>query len=511
LKRSYFSLAAVLVFSLLLFACGGDDASSPAATPGPDGARATEGPPPTLAPPPALVWSRCGAFECATFPVPLDYDNPARGEIELALIRQAARDPASRIGVLFANPGGPGGSAIEFGRVWARILPGQLQDRFDIVAFDPRGVGDSSPLRCADNIQEIIGLEPEPSNDEDWQVIEETTREFAETCEQRGGDVLPYLGTVSVARDMDRIRQAMGEEQLTYFGYSYGTVIGQVYADLFPQRVRAMVLDSAVDLTLTAEDLSLEQTIGFEAALGRFIADCRARACLSIDPEVAVRELLRRSRLTPIPSPGADRPAGPGETLYAIAGSLYSRVQWGGLAVALQSALDGNGTDLIRLVDRFLSRNSDGSYDNLVDMNAAVNCLDHDNPRDISYFRQLQGRFHAAAPFFGKAFAQGGLVCALWAADSKPLQAPVAAGAPVILVIGNTGDPATPYKWSVAVSRQLESAVLLTFDAEGHTAYRMGSSCIDGAVNAYLLELIPPADGTTCGSAGIAPAPPVRP
>src|SRR5262245_42906401 len=204
---------------------------------------------PAHAAPGTLNWSSCGSFECASLAVPLDYANPSGRQIELALIRQKAKDPSNRIGSLLVDPGGPGGSGVEFLRQWAPVVPRDIQNRFDLVGFDPRGVGQSSPLLCHDDIQKFAAIEPRPRSDAQWQSVFAVTKGFADLCAQRSDGILPFLGSVNVVRDMDGIRQALGDAKLTYVGFSYGTVLGQVYADMFPDKVRAIVLDGPEDLS----------------------------------------------------------------------------------------------------------------------------------------------------------------------------------------------------------------------------------------------------------------------
>jgi pimeloyl-ACP methyl ester carboxylesterase len=515
------AIAVFVLLTALLIACSGDEEDAPPfannAVPPHRTATATS-PDVTAAASPStgqvesINWSGCiggNGFDCALYDVPLDYDAPDGATITLAVRRLPASDEDERIGVLFANPGGPGGSAIEILSGWARALPSEIRDRFDIILFDPRGVGQSSPLVCHSNIQRLIGLDPYPETDADWKAIEDATKFHTSECAAAGGDILPHLGTRNVARDMDRLRAAMGEEKLSYLGYSYGTVIGQVYADLFPQNVRAMVLDGAVDVTLPDRQQALEQTLGFEAAFHRYVTDCTARQCIPGDPLTTIKELVAEAEDEPIPSSRGDRPLGDGEAVYAIIGSLYSRLSWPLLTLSLNAALDGDGSGLLLLVDAFVGRQPDGSYNNSTEANSAVNCLDYETDRDPLYHRQVTAEFARVAPFFGPATGQLGLYCAYWQADPEPLSRPRASGAPPIVVIGTTGDPATPYKWAVSLAEQLESGVLLTNDGEGHTAYRSSNDCIDDAVNAYLIDLQTPADGTTCGGAGIAPAPPL--
>jgi len=425
------------------------------------------------------------------------------------LIRLPARNQANRIGSLLVNPGGPGGSGIEFLRNWAFAVPSQIKERFDLVSFDPRGVGESSPILCGENVQDLLALNPDPLTDAEWQAVVDETKAFTGLCKQHAGAALPFYGTENVARDMDRIRQGLGEDKLTYLGYSYGTSIGQVYADLFPGNVRAMVLDGALDNSLDADQRNLDQILAFESALNRFIGYCRATACFSVDPQVAIQTLIDRAEASPIPAPGEDRPLSEGEVLWGLISSLYARFQWGGLANAISDALDGDGSRMLRLVDNLWGRNSDGSYDNFFEANSAVNCIDQRVDRSPDHHRQLSIDFAKQAPIFGAWGGYLNLTCALWDAEPVPLRTPRAAGAPPILVIGNTGDPATPLKWSTALSKQLESGVLLTNDAEGHTAYLQGDACVEKAVNAYLLDLTVPAAGARCGNAGIQPVPPL--
>lgn len=497
----------LVALAALLVACSKDDPPRPTATP-PE-ATVAPTPAPTLTPPAAIGWSPCGGFECASVAVPLNYDDPSQGDLTLELQRLPATSPANRIGVLLVNPGGPGGSAIEFLRLWSLVVPQAVKARFDLVAFDPRGVGASSPIVCGENVQELLALNPDPTTDEEWQAVLDTTEAFTTLCESQAGVALPYYGTKNVARDMDRIRQGLGEAQITYIGYSYGTSIGQVYADLFPDKVRAMVLDGALDNSLDADQRVLEQMLGFEAALNRFLDYCRNTACFDQDPLAAINALLQRAEAEPIPAPGKDRPLREGEVVWGVISSLYARYQWAGLANAISDALNGDGSRMLRLVDNLWGRGPDGSYGNFFEANIAVNCLDQQVNRDPEHHRQLSVDFATQAPFFGAFGGYANLTCALWDAEPSPLSAPRAAGAAPILVIGNTGDPATPYKWAVALSRQLESGVLLTNDAEGHTAYLQGDSCITNAVNAYLLDLTVPARDARCGNAGISPAPPV--
>ena len=480
------SLFLVVAFALVAFACSGAP-ESPAAAHA-DG---------------TLTWEKCGSIECATFAVPMDYSNPNGRAIDLSLIRIKARNQDRRIGVLMANPGGPGASANDFTKVWRLVLAGEIRDRFDIVSFDPRGVGESSPILCHQNLQDLVAVDPDPDTDAEWEHAVAESKEFADNCAKKYGDLLSYLGTKNVARDMDAIRAALGEQQLNYIGYSYGTTIGAVYADMFPEHIRSMVLDGGTDLSLSFEDVNRTQMIGFERAFDAYLADCRAKSCAIAkdgDPRAAVQRIMAAAEAKPIPAKGEDRDAGPGEVELGIISAMYSTFSWPSLTRALEDALDGDGAGLVKLTDSYLQRESNGDYPNLMEANAAVNYVDEECPKDPSAFRSLGEEFAKDAPTFGPSAATSGLTCAFWKATPDPLQAPRAEGAPPIVVISTTNDPATPYEWGKALSEQLESGILVTHRGEGHTIYAQGDSCIDGVVNAYLLTLAVPAANTSCGN-----------
>lgn len=459
---------------------------------------------PPWAPITAISWSDCGSgFQCANMQVPLDYSKPDGQTIALAISRLPARNSSQRIGSLLVNPGGPGASAIDFMRIWARIVSPDIRNRFDIVAFDPRGVGESTPIDCHATLQQFVAVDPSPDNAQEWAEAEEAAKTFVQGCTSKYNDILPYLGTKNVARDMETIRQALGEDKLTYLGYSYGTAIGAVYADMYPNRVRAFVLDGAVDLSLSFEEVNKTQMVGFERAYQAYLADCKAKSCAIArngDPGAAVDKLLAQVEVKPIPAPGADRPAGPGETLLGIISAMYSKQQWPMLTAALQNAMNGNGSGLVQLADQYLERNPDGSYPNLMEANMAVNYDDETCPKDPQAYIDLATEFARAAPHFGASAATSGLTCAYWPYKPDPLSAPKAAGAPPIVVISTTNDPATPYEWGLAMSKQLESGRLIIHRGEGHTIYAQGDSCVDQAVNDYLINLQAPAQGKTCGT-----------
>jgi len=456
----------------------------------------------------SIDWEACGQNECGTLSVPLDYAKPDGATIELSLVRYKARDPERRIGVLLANPGGPGASANDFMRIWRSIVSSELRDRFDFVSFDPRGVGDSSPVVCHDNLQDLVAADPDPDTEAEWQEAKAESKEFADNCAKKYGAVLPHLGTKNVARDMDAIRVALGEEKLNYVGYSYGTSLGAVYADMFPGRIRAMVLDGGTNLSLDFAEVNLTQMIGFERAFQAYLDNCKEKSCALAkngDPRTAVEAIIARAELKPIPSKDADRPAGPGEVQLGIISAMYSTFSWNSLTQALVAAQGGDGSGLVDLTDEYLQRDGSGDYPNLIEANAAVNYVDQVCPKDPDAYRNLGDEFAKQAPTFGRSAATAGLTCAYWQAAPDAVRAPEAKGAPPILVIATTNDPATPYEWGKALSEQLDSGVLVTHRGEGHTIYAQGNKCIDSLVNAYLLTLAVPAAGTTCGTGALPP------
>ncbi len=468
--------------------------------------------PPALA---SLAWAGCGGpFECSTLHVPLDYTQPDGRQLELALTRRPALDPAQRIGVLVINPGGPGGSGVDSARAFSAALPAEVRQRFDLVGFDPRGVGQSSPLLCHDDIQRLAALEPAPNTSDQWAATRQGAQQAATLCAQRADGVLPHLGSLNVVRDMERIRVALGEEQLTYLGYSYGTLLGALYAEQYPSRVRAMVLDGPVDTTLNADTLAITQAAGFERAFARFLEDCRARDCLigrRGDPARVVDDLMQQLRTRPVASKSADRPAGPGEAFLALVAGMYRPASWRALDRALDTALGGDGSAIVNIADSLLGRRASG-YDNSSEMNSAVNCLDYAYSHDPAHYEALAVVAEARAPRFGRAFASGGLGCAYWGTPAQPLPRIRGAGAPPLLIIATTNDPATPFEWGLALRSQLQSGVLLTHEGDGHTAFASTNRCVNDVATRYLISLRTPIDGAICGAdAEIEPRTPPTP
>lgn len=443
--------------------------------------------------PDPIDWDDCGGVDCATLEVPLDYADPNGERIEI----YAARSPATgdRKGALFVNPGGPGASAADLAEVLSLILPREITEHFDIVGVDPRGVGGSTPIDCGVDAKELYTADPTMEDDADKAALLEVSQRYVDDCATKYPELLPHVSTREVAQDMDSVRAAMGEDQLSFLGFSYGTAIGQVYADLFPQRVRSMVLDGLVELGRSGLELADEQAAGFEMALSRFVADCDGDDSCAVSGQAleAVEEVLAAvEEPGGIVAPGADRPAGPGEASLGIGYALYSEAQWGRLGDALADARDGDGSALVDLADAYLDLAGFEVY-------FAVNCMDMAWPRDdVDAFFEAGKAAAERSPHFGEALVTDYIRCVNWPVAPTPLEPTSAPGTPPILVISTTGDPATPYEAGVAVADRLENGVLVTNQGEGHTVIADGKACIDDLVVAYLVDDVIPEDGTTC-------------
>jgi pimeloyl-ACP methyl ester carboxylesterase len=500
----------------LVGACGsGDPSASPAAsaadlgtaTPGASATQPTE-PPATPIPEPTVNrarWTDCGGgFSCAEVRVPRDHAAPSEGYLNISMIRSAARKPGERIGSLLVNPGGPGASGVEFVRDGLATFPEELRERFDIVGFDPRGVNSSTAIRCIDNLDGHAALDPSPDDAAEFTELVEAAHAYADACARRNDATLAYLSTDAVARDLDMLRVAVGDDELTYLGFSYGTLIGSRYAELYPDRIRAMALDGAIDPSLDLETFRTGQAKAFEGALTRFLDDCASRARCPFyeggDSARAFDTLMASIDRDPIPALllSDTRLVGPGLAWSAVLAALYSESYWPILANALSLAKDGDGSLMLAISDPFRGRKANGSYSNLQDAYVGNVCLDYPAPTDVAEFTGWAVGLEDAAPHFAEFAAYNDLICAFWAVPAQGMpRAVTATGAPPIVVVGTTGDTATPYQWAQSLADQLESGVLVTREGEGHTGYA-DSLCVQGAVNAYLLELTVPRDGLTC-------------
>ncbi|GAA3096188.1 alpha/beta hydrolase [Streptosporangium carneum] len=497
LPRTAAALAALALFTT---ACSGAGATGTgAANGGAEAGKASGKPSSTLA------WTGCGDdFECARLGVPLDHGKPDGEKIEISLIRLPAT--GDRIGSILINPGGPGASGVDYARNASSVLSDAVRARFDVVGFDPRGVGGSSPVRClpSNELDAFNALDSSPDSPQEIAALEEGARHYVAGCQARSGKLLPHVGTVDAAKDMDLLRAALGDERLTYLGKSYGTQLGAVYADLFPERVRALVLDGAVDPSLSPLEMNATQARGFEVALDAFLEDCLTAAGCPFDGTVEsargqIADLLRKTDQAPLTNRTADRrQVSESWTVLGLVTPLYDRQAWPILRKALGEALKGDGTTLLRMADLLVDRNRDGSYSNQTEANSAVNCVDSSFPQSSSDFAAAARDSLKDAPMFGPYIMWGSLPCAYWPVKQVPRPKIDAPGAAPIMVVGTERDPATPYEWAKSLADQLSSGILVDFDGDGHTAYRSGSTCVDRLVDDYLINLVVPKDGVRC-------------
>ena len=451
-----------------------------------------------------LSWTDCGGgFQCSTLQVPLDYTHPSGRTIGIAVIRKPATDPASRIGSVLENPGGPGASGIEFLRGEASAET-NLNRYFDLVSFDPRGIGESSPVRCltGPETDAYVALDSVLDDPQEKQAGIDAIKNYAAACDRRNHDILQFIDTPDVARDMDMIRAAVGDAKLTYLGFSYGTYLGQIYASLFPSHVRALSLDAVVDPSLPANTSLLDQVVGFQQNLDSFLAYCRSNSSCTYgrsgDPGAKLTALT--TRLDTNPMQVGTRQLTRALAVTGVLFTLYDQTYWTYLNQALTAIDKGDGRLLLLLADFYNMRNPDGTYKNGLDAQSATYCMDHPVPHDISAYDALGPTFAKASPFFGPWIQYGNLTCAYWPFKPVGRDAPIpVTGTPPILLVGGTNDPSTPYSEALAVNKQIDGSVLLTRHGNGHTSYD-ASSCAHGAEDAYLISLTLPAPGTVCSS-----------
>lgn len=533
-RRPVPAALAVLTALMTGAACTAPPSAAPSTAPSPTGA-----PPPaaTSSAPPGpsgdlerfygqtLAWGSCADFatsaltadafatpglECSRVQVPLDYAAPGGRTAEVAVLKRPAEDPAVRIGSLVVNPGGPGGSGTATAAALTdRVAGSELGRRFDLVGFDPRGVAASRPaLECRTDAEidaERLDLDVDTSP-AGVATTEAEDRAYAQQCADRVGlDVLANVGTRDVARDLDVLRAVLGDEQLTYLGYSYGTQIGTEYAEQFPDRVRALVLDGAVDPGQDFVEKLVNQGAGFQQAFDAFVRWCldRPRCWLGDAPAeqapARFQELIRPLLQGPLPV--GDRVLSYEDAITGTQQALYSDQFWQFLDQGLRDLGEGRGELLLQLADIYLQRSPQG-YSNSEDAFTAIRCVDTPPVDDPERSREAERRFREAAPFLddGNPASSARDVCAFWPVEPTSAPAPPQVdGLPQVLVVSTTGDPATPYQAGVELAGQLGGR-LLTYEGDQHTVALEGVACVDDAVTGYLVELRLPPDGTRCRS-----------
>jgi len=456
-----------------------------------------------------LRWSGCGdGMQCTTATAPLDWADPAGETIELALIRQPATGGDAR-GSLLVNPGGPGGSGVDFIRDSIDFATSEkLQREFDVVGFDPRGVGASTPVVCtADDAgldDYLYGITPGEHGSDAWiAASRQRNAAFGQGCLEHTGPLLGHIDTVSAARDLDLLRAVLGDDTLSYLGYSYGTYLGARYAELFPEKAGRLVLDGAIDPAASEFDVTLTQARGFESALTAYLDDCLAREdCPFTGSTDAARARIATllHELDAHPLPGDDRRLlGSGTMFSAIILPLYNEGNWSYLDDLFAEVLAGGTDTAFFLADVYNDRGADGSYSsNGSEAFLAINCLDYPSDGEVATMRAEAAELEREAPVFGPWMAYGGTLCPEWPFLSSVERGPITApGSPDILVVGTTNDPATPYVWAEALASQLENGHLVTHRGEGHTAYGE-SACVTDVVDAFLVDGRVPASDPMC-------------
>ena len=457
-----------------------------------------------------LVWKDCKddkKFQCAEIYVPIDYQNPGNASLTLALKKLPAKKSANKVGSLLINPGGPGGSGTDYVTYAEDAFGKRLMDSFDIIGFDPRGVAQSTPLDCLTDqeVDEFIAFDGTPDNEQELKASLQISINLANSCERIANNLIAHVGTQEAARDMDIIRELVGDEKLNFLGASYGTYLGGMYAEIFPDKVGRLVLDGAVDPSLSGEEQSFDQAVGLDTALKRFVEDCPQYDDCPLTKRgdggvQEIREFLDSLDAKPLKTEDPDRLLTQAMGVYAVAGFLYSDEWWSYMRQSLATAFKGDGTDLLSINDLFNERNDDGTYaTNATEAIYAINCFDEPSTSTEEQVREYAKTWIKDAPVFGDYLAWGNLSCTIWPVkDPNPINKFVAETAAPIVVVGTKYDPATPYKWAIGLSSQLVTSVLLTYEGDGHTAYMRGSKCIDNEIENYLVDGTVPAKNITC-------------
>jgi pimeloyl-ACP methyl ester carboxylesterase len=443
--------------------------------------------------------ARAADLECAQLTVPVDRSDPDGDTLELELARLPHQGP-ERIGSLLVNPGGPGGSGIEFLASAVAVMPEELTDAFDIVTWDPRGVGESTPVWCIDDDEKDAQIEGDTSPDTEAEVqrtLDDQAR-FRQGCEGDDEGLIEHMSTADVAGDLEEIREALGEDQLNYLGYSYGTAIGATYATLFPDRVRAMVLDGAVSTSGDDIGQAVTQAQSFELTFLRFVATCDAAPACALSGRTADTVARARAQLDERPIEVDGRELTRDLFDVGLLAALYDTSLWASVAGAIDQLEQGGAELLLSLADRQLGRDGDGTWDNSWDAQAMVSCADSDYRPTVDEGLADGDRVAAASPTFGEIYRTGPLSCLDWPLAANPVPDWAPAGAPTIMVVGTVGDPATPYEWSREMAAALGDTYLLTYEGDGHTAFLRGGDCIEDAVVGYLVDLGLPQGPLSC-------------
>ena len=436
------------------------------------------------------VFADCGqVYLCATLAVPVDHDDPDGATVDLAVGMIPAGDTARRIGYLLVNPGGPGGGMHQFLNAGAGLST-DLLDRFDVIGWDPRGVGGSVPAGCWGEARDLYLLDPIPDSPDEQDALDAAARTLAEACAARLGDAVGHIGTIDTVRDMDAIRRALGAETISYLGFSYGTLLGVHYAGMFGEHLRAAVLDGVIDPSLTGVEAAVGQMVGFARTIDEMFAWCRTNPICAVkgDPTEMYDLLLEQLDVAPSVDSAGTVVLDPARAILAGVVASYSSDFWPFFFTALAAAVDGDGTMFGQLGEAYIGIADLGAF-------ISINCTDG-GAATRAELDALTAALAEVAGDFGVASVVSGLPCEYWpvAAGTLPAGAVAAPDAPPILVVGNRGDNATPYEWAVSVARRLTSGVLVSYDGSEHTSYGL-STCVDRIVDDYLIDgFVPPGD-----------------
>ncbi|WP_068254305.1 alpha/beta hydrolase [Janibacter corallicola] len=455
-----------------------------------------------------LKWGDCptGPGECAQLKVPVDWSKPKGETMKIGVYRAKATGDSA--GSLVVNPGGPGGSGMDYAAAADQIVSSEVRRHFDIVGFDPRGVGVSEPIDCLTDpeLDDFLGQDPTPDDTAERKEAVSIAKDFAKKCEERVGTELQHVSTKDAAQDMDALRAVLGDAKLNYLGKSYGTYLGTLYAENFPKNVGRMVLDGAVPPDVSTLEFDKGQAKGFDDATTAWAKDCVSQTCpLGSNVEEvtgSVQDLLKELDEKPISGSGGLRLT-EGWATMGIAQAMYDEAQWWTLTKAIVSAQEGDGGGLMSLAMQYAMRDPSGGYSsNLMESFRVISCADRQPTTSVEDWSEYAAKIKDVAPILGGSFGWQSSLCAVWPTQAEEEPHEVSAkGADPILVVGTTNDPATPYRWAKRLDDQLADSTLLTYEGEGHTAYRRGSDCVDKAVDNYWLTgELPKREDRTCSS-----------
>ena len=453
-----------------------------------------------------IVWTACDGstnpeVECGNIEVPFDYADPEQGSFVLYVKKHNAASPADRIGSMMVNPGGPGFGGSSLADDAQYYFSQDLIDHFDIIAWDPRGTGESTPaVDCVDTFDEYFGLDSPPETPEEKQALIDASQAFNDKCAENSGTILPYISTQASAQDINSLRLALGEEKVSFFGFSYGSELGTTWATMFPETVRAIVVDGAVDPNASSTEEGMNQAKGFEGQLATFLKQCSDKTTCAFHnggkAEAAFDKLVLDIDTTPLEVSKDRTPVTQGVLFTAVAQAMYSDYYWPQLSEALSEAQNGDGKGILQLYDDYYQRKDDGTYGNELEAFLAISCLDDPGASSVEDVDSHIEDFIAAAPRLGGNFAYG-YSCALWPVKQASKVTITGKGAGPIVVVGTTGDPATPLDSTRKMALGLEKGILIVVDANQHTGYG-ANSCVVKAVDDYLIKLTVPANETTC-------------